>query len=265
MLLVAFIDIMCVPLLLLVLFSGFRTRQIIFRLRNSRGGYPRIIVDEFMEVLAVFYDVALFVFVLLLLLSAAPMLAQLYDAFLLRSPTMARAAVRTGAKSTISSLSKFVITLFTCENLVNSMMLVIWFFFLPASVAFVLLKKKNVTCDFLFAMIIGFGLWVCPIICAAASGITADNAARAFLVILYGCHPLPPAFLFYFSHPAQMHRIHYLQLVHCSSPRKCRITDRARWAAALPSQLAALTLQQGRCACPSVSTSATPMRFSRCC
>ena len=221
MLLVAFIDVLCVPLLLFVLCSGFRTRQVITRLRNSRGGYPRIILDEFMEILAVCYDVAGFIFVLVLLLSAAPMLAQLYDAFLVRSPTMARAAVRSCVKSTIGSVATFVTTLFTCKNLVNSMLLTIWFFFLPASVAFVQLKEKNVSCDFLYAMIIGFGLWVCPIICAAASGDTADNAARAFLAMLCGNHTRPPIILHYCLMPAQVHCVHHLQSVYRSPPRKC--------------------------------------------
>ncbi len=184
MLLVAFADVLCLPLLLAVICSGFRTRQVVSRLKNSKGGYPLIILDEFTEILAVLYDVAAFVFVVMLLVSAPAMCAQMYDAFLLRSPSMARVAVRSSASATVATLLLFLRTLFSCKNLANSILFSIWFFFLPASVAFVYFEKKRVSCGCLWAMIIGFGVWVCPIISAGASGAVADNSARAFLAIL---------------------------------------------------------------------------------
>jgi hypothetical protein len=184
MLLVAFADVLSLPLLLLVLSSGFRTRQIVVRLRTSKGGYPLIILDEFREILAVLYDVAVFLFVLLLLVSVPAMLAQLYDAFLLRSPTMARAAVRSSANATISSLVHFLRTLISCKNLANALLFSIWFFFLPASVTYVYFEKNKVSCGCFWAIIIGFGIWMCPIISAASSVAVADTSARAFLAIL---------------------------------------------------------------------------------
>jgi hypothetical protein len=105
MLFVAFADVLSVPLFVFVFCSGFRTRQVINRLRNSKGGYGLIILEEFMEILVVFCDVVAFVFVLSLFVSAPAMLAQLYDAFLLRSPTTARAAVRSNARSTIEDVA----------------------------------------------------------------------------------------------------------------------------------------------------------------
>jgi hypothetical protein len=184
MLVVALADVLCLPLFLVVLCSGFRTRQVISRLKNSKGGYPLIIVDEFTEILAVLYDVAAFVFVMMLLVSAPAMLAQLYDAFLLRCPSMARIAVRSSANATIATLVLFLRTLFSCKNFANSILFSIWFFFLPASVAYVFFEKKRVSCGCLWAIIIGFGVWVCPIISAGTSGAAADSSARAFLAIL---------------------------------------------------------------------------------
>ena len=192
MLFVAFADILSVPLLLLVFCSGFRTRQVISRLRNSKGGYGLIILEEFTEILVVFCDVAAFVFVMSLLVSAPAMLAQLYDAFLLRSPSMARAAVRSNARSTITSLALFIRTLFSCKNLINSSLFSIWFFFMPASVAYVYFDKKEICCGCFYAFVLGFGIWVCPIISASSSGLTADTSARAFLSIMYDiCMPCP--------------------------------------------------------------------------
>jgi hypothetical protein len=192
MLFVAFADVLSVPMLLLVLCSGFRTIQVIARLRNSKGGYGFIILGELMEVFAVIYDVAVFLFVLILIVSAPAMLAQLYDAFLIRSPTMARAAVRSSAKSTISCLAMFAFKLFSCKNLINSFLFSIWFFFMPASVAYVYFDKKKYMCGCFYAFIIGFGLWVCPIISAASSGVTAGNSAKAFLAIMYADFALCP-------------------------------------------------------------------------
>jgi hypothetical protein len=253
LLLVAFIDMVCVPMFLIVLLSGFRSRQVLSRLCNSRGGYSRIIAAEFLEVLAVVYDVAAFCFVIALLSSAAPMLAQLYDAFLLRSPAMARAAVRSNVKSSISSTARFVSAMFTCKHLVNSVLFALWFFFLPPSVAFVQLKKRNVFCDFLWAMIIGFGLWICPIICASATGHTADNAARAFLSIL--CDVPVSRFLHHFNLCAG---------ALCSSCAACSQLLIAKTRNYLlskvivqPPRSAALTLKQARFECLYASTSAT--------
>ena len=144
-----------------------------------------IILSEFMEILAVICDVLCFLFVMILLVSAPAMMAQLYDAFLLRSSTMARTAVRSSALSAISSIVYFARAFFSCKNVLNSFLFSIWFFFMPASVAYVYFDKKDVFCGCFYAMILGFGIWVCPIISASSSGIIADNSARAFLAILY--------------------------------------------------------------------------------
>ena len=192
MLFVALADVLSVPLLVLVLCSGFRTRQVISRLRNSKGGYGLIILSEFMEILAVICDVLCFLFVMILLVSAPAMMAQLYDAFLLRSPTMARTAVRSSALSAISSIAYFARAFFSCKNVLNSFLFSVWFFFMPASVAYVYFDKKKYMCGCFYAFIIGFGLWVCPIISAASSGVTAGNSAKAFLAIMYADFALCP-------------------------------------------------------------------------
>jgi hypothetical protein len=221
MLFVAFADVLSVPMLLVVLCSGFRTRQVIARLRNSKGGYGLIIFGEFVEILAVLYDFMAFVFVLVLLTSAPAMISQLYDAVLTRSPTMARAAVRSSAKSTIRSLVLFVRVVFSCKNLINSFLFSIWFFFMPASVAYVYFDRKKYFCGFFYALIIGFGLWVCPIISASSSGITADNSARAFLAILYANLQPYQQNLFSTVTSVQMHRFDLLQFGHSISTREC--------------------------------------------